>query len=52
MTKDKRLHVRVDEHTHEEIIKAAERENRSVSNYILNLFREEQKRSEKAQIKG
>lgn len=45
--KEKNLHIRIDEQTLAEMKQAAEKENRSISNYILNLFKEAQKKSEK-----
>ena len=38
MKKDKRLHIRIDEDLHKKTKDKADRENRTLSNYVLNLI--------------
>ena len=38
MKKEKRLHIRISEDLHEKARNKAERENRTLSNYVINLI--------------
>lgn len=38
---EKRLHIRIDEDLHKKIKEKSEKENRTISNYIINLIKKD-----------
>lgn len=41
--KEKRLHIRIDENLHEKLKEQAKKENRTISNYVINLIKKDLK---------
>lgn len=44
---EKRLHIRIDEQLHEKIKNKADFENRTISNYVINLIKKDLEKNKK-----